>query len=126
MTPATERTDRDLPRLAFFALGALFFGLAVADRLVALFAVFGSLVLTIFLAWLLAFLVVPLVDSLVRRLHLRRGIAVAIAADQAEEMFESEQAARASMDGPPELPLVGGPLVPKRRAPGPAANDMAS
>jgi predicted PurR-regulated permease PerM len=76
---ATEPAHRDLPRLAFFALGAMFFGLAVADRLVALFAGFSSLVLTIFLAWLLAFLIVPLVDGLVRRLHLPRGIAVALA-----------------------------------------------
>jgi predicted PurR-regulated permease PerM len=79
MTPAAEPTHRDLPRLAFFALGAMFFGLAVADRLVTLFAGFSSLVLTIFLAWLLAFLIVPLVDGLVRRLHLRRGIAIVIA-----------------------------------------------
>lgn len=77
--PTAPPPHRDLPRLAFFSLGAAFFGLAVADRLIALFAGFSSLVITIFLAWLLAFLVVPVVDALERRLGLRRGLAVAIA-----------------------------------------------
>ena len=78
-SPATRPRSRDLPRLAFFALGAAFFGLSLADRLVALLGGFSALVLTIFLAWLLAFLIVPLVEGLVRRLHLRRGLAIAIA-----------------------------------------------
>ena len=76
-TPAQQHADRDLPRLAFFALGAAFFGLAVLDRFVALFVGFSSLLLTIFLAWLLAFLISPLVDGLVRRFRLRRGLAIA-------------------------------------------------
>jgi predicted PurR-regulated permease PerM len=76
--PAQQPADRDLPRLAFFTLGAAFFGLAVLDRFVALFVGFSSLLLTIFLAWLLAFLISPMVDGLVHRLRLRRGLAIAV------------------------------------------------
>jgi predicted PurR-regulated permease PerM len=78
-SPATQPRSRDLPRLAFFALGAAFFGLSLADRLVGVLSGFSALVLTIFLAWLVAFLIVPLVEGLVRRLHLRRGLAIAAA-----------------------------------------------
>jgi predicted PurR-regulated permease PerM len=63
---------------AFFALGALFFGLAVADRLLAVAAGFTSIILTVFLAWLLAFLVAPAVDATQRRLGIGRGKAVAL------------------------------------------------
>ena len=66
-------------RIAFLGLGAVFFGLAVLDRILALFAGFSSLLLTIFLTWLLAFLISPLVDSLDRRLPRGRGLAVAVA-----------------------------------------------
>ena len=52
--------------------------------------------------------------------------AVSIAADQAEEILESEQVEQESAHGPRELPLVGGALVPNRHTPGAAANDMAS
>ncbi len=76
---AGQPRSLDLPRLAFFALGAAFFGFALADRLVALLAAFSWLVLTIFLAWLLAFLIVPLVEGLVRRLRLPRAVAIAAA-----------------------------------------------
>jgi predicted PurR-regulated permease PerM len=77
-SPGQQPADRDRPRLAFFALGAAFFGLAVLDRVLAVFAGFSTLLLTIFLAWLLAFLIAPLVDGLVLRLHLRRGLAIAV------------------------------------------------
>jgi predicted PurR-regulated permease PerM len=63
---------------AFFALGALFFGLAVADRLLAVAAGFTSIILTVFLAWLLAFLVAPAVDATQQRLGIGRGKAVAL------------------------------------------------
>ncbi len=77
--PADPLADRERPRVAFFALGALFFGLAVLDRVLGLFAGFSSLVLTVFLTWLLAFLISPLVNGLERRLPLGRGLAVAVA-----------------------------------------------
>ena len=80
MTPATgEPQERDSLRAVFLASGALFFGLAVLDRVVAVFAVFSSLLLTIFAAWLLAFLIGPLVEGLVRRWHMRRGLAIGAA-----------------------------------------------
>jgi predicted PurR-regulated permease PerM len=78
-TPADQPPDRDTLRVAFFALGAAFFGIAVLDRVLALFVGFSSLLLTIFLTWLLAFLIGPLVSSLDRRLPFGRGLAVAVA-----------------------------------------------
>jgi predicted PurR-regulated permease PerM len=62
--------------VAFFALGTLFFAFMVADRLIALAVGFSSLLLTIFLAWLLVFLVAPAVDVTQRRLGIGRGPAV--------------------------------------------------
>jgi predicted PurR-regulated permease PerM len=66
-------------RVAFLALGAVFFGLGVLERLTAVLAGFSTLLLTIFLAWLLAFLISPLVDALARRLHLGRRPAIVVA-----------------------------------------------
>jgi predicted PurR-regulated permease PerM len=63
---------------AFFVLGSLFFGLAIADRLVTLATGFSAILLTIFLAWLLTFLVSPAVDATHRRLRIGRGKAVAL------------------------------------------------
>jgi predicted PurR-regulated permease PerM len=74
-----EPRDRDVLRAAFLASGALFFGLAVLDRALAVVAVFSSLLLTIFAAWLLAFMIGPLVDGLERRWHLPRGLAIGAA-----------------------------------------------
>ena len=80
MTPTTgQSSDRDTLRVVFLASGALFFGLAVLDRVLAVFAGFSSLLLTIFVAWLLAFLISPLVDGLVHRWHMRRGLAIGAA-----------------------------------------------
>jgi predicted PurR-regulated permease PerM len=78
-TPAGRPADRDTLRVAFFALGAAFFGIAVLDRVVAIAGGFSSLLLTLFLTWLLAFLIGPLVSGLERRLPLGRGLAVAVA-----------------------------------------------
>ena len=78
-TPTDRRPDRDTLRIAFFALGAAFFGFAVLDRAFALVVSFSSLVLTVFLTWLLAFLISPLVDGLERRLPFGRALAVAVA-----------------------------------------------
>lgn len=80
MTPTTgQPRDRDALRVAFLASGALFFGLALLDRVLVVFTVFSSLLLTIFVAWLLAFLIGPLIEALVRRLHLPRALAIAAA-----------------------------------------------
>jgi predicted PurR-regulated permease PerM len=78
-TPADQPADRDTLRVAFFALGAAFFGIAVLDRVLAIAGGFSSLLLTLFLTWLLAFLIGPLVSSLDRRLPLGRGLAVGVA-----------------------------------------------
>lgn len=78
-TPADPPSDRDTLRIAFLTLGAMFFGIAVLDRVLAIAGGFSSLLLTIFLTWLLAFLISPLVSSLDRRLPLGRGLAVAVA-----------------------------------------------
>lgn len=78
-TPADQPSNPDTLRVAFLALGAVFFGIAVLDRVLALFVSFSSLLLTLFLTWLLAFLISPVVSSLDRRLPLGRGLAVAVA-----------------------------------------------
>jgi predicted PurR-regulated permease PerM len=77
--PGQTPPERDALRVAFFALGAVFFGIAVLDRVFAIAGGFSSLLLTVFLTWLLAFLIGPLVDALDRRLPLGRGLAVAVA-----------------------------------------------
>ena len=77
--PGQTSPERDTLRVAFLALGAVFFGIAVLDRVLALLGGFSSLVLTVFLTWLLVFLIGPLVDALDRRLPLGRGLAVAVA-----------------------------------------------
>ena len=80
MTTSADRpSDRDTLRVVFLVLGATFFGLAVLDRVLALLVGFSSLLLTLFLTWLLVFLINPAVDSLDRRLPLGRGLAVAAA-----------------------------------------------
>ena len=45
-TPADQPSNRDPLRLAFFALGAAFFGIAVLDRILAIAGGFSSLLLT--------------------------------------------------------------------------------
>jgi predicted PurR-regulated permease PerM len=77
--PGHTPAERDTLRVAFFALGAVFFGIAVLDRVLAIAGGFSSLLLTVFLTWLLAFLIGPLVDALDHRLPLGRGLAVAVA-----------------------------------------------
>ncbi len=75
----SETSDRDRLRVAFLVLGALFFGIAVLDRVLGLLVGFSTLLLTIFLTWLFAFLIGPLVTWLDKRLPLGRGLAVAVA-----------------------------------------------
>ena len=68
------------PRLItiFLVLGSLLFGLLVIDRVITIAGGFSSILLVIFLAWLLSFLVAQAADGLRRRLGVRRGIAIAI------------------------------------------------
>jgi predicted PurR-regulated permease PerM len=63
-------------RNLFLGLGAAFFGLALLDRLLGVFAEFSSILLICFLTWLFAFLMKPLVDALDRRLPSGRGVAI--------------------------------------------------
>jgi predicted PurR-regulated permease PerM len=57
----------------FLALGSLYFGLLLADRLVGVLSGFASIFLILFLAWLLAFVMSPLVAWLEDRLDAPRG-----------------------------------------------------
>ena len=68
------------PRLttAFLVLGSLFFGLAIADRLLGIVGGFSSILQTIFLAWLLAFILAPTVDLVQERLRIGRGRAIVL------------------------------------------------
>jgi predicted PurR-regulated permease PerM len=75
---ADPQAGRGRLATAFFALGALFFGLVLADRLLALATGFRSILLTVFFAWLLTFLVAPAVAATQRRLGIGRGKAVAL------------------------------------------------
>ena len=52
----------------FLGLGSLFFGLALFDRASSLIGIFSTLLLMLFLAWFLAFLVTPVVDAFHDRL----------------------------------------------------------
>ena len=56
----------------FFALGSAYFGFLLAERLLGFVGGFGSILLILFLAWLLAFVMSPLVVGLERRLDLPR------------------------------------------------------
>ncbi|MBF6606975.1 MAG: AI-2E family transporter [Chloroflexi bacterium] len=78
-TPARRRRRAPARATAtFFVLGSLFFGLAAAGQLVAIAVGFSSILLIIFFAWLLVFLVAPAVDTAHRRLRIGRGKAIAI------------------------------------------------
>jgi predicted PurR-regulated permease PerM len=56
----------------FLALGSAYFAFLLLDRLVGFVGGFASIVLILFLAWLLAFVMSPLVAGLERRLDLPR------------------------------------------------------
>ncbi|MDP9272541.1 MAG: AI-2E family transporter [Chloroflexota bacterium] len=65
--------------LAFLILGSGYFGFLLAERVVAFLGGFSSILLIVFLAWLLAFVISPLVRTLNERVGLPRGISAAIA-----------------------------------------------
>jgi predicted PurR-regulated permease PerM len=66
-------------RFGFFVLGTVYIGLLLVDFLVnRVLADFSQIGLILFLAWLLAFVLSPLVDLAARRFQLRRGAAAAL------------------------------------------------
>jgi predicted PurR-regulated permease PerM len=71
---------RSLRRLAtiFFATGSAVFIALIVERFVAFAGAFSGIAVICFLAWLLAFVVSPLVDGAVHRLRLGRGLAVGL------------------------------------------------
>jgi putative NADH-flavin reductase len=60
-------------------LGSLFFGLTVVDRIVTIAGGFGSILLVVFLAWLLSFLVAQAADAIRRRSGIGRGKSIVLA-----------------------------------------------
>lgn len=57
----------------FLLLGSVYFGFLLVERLLEFIGGFGSIFLILFLAWLLAFVMSPVVVGLERRLDLPRG-----------------------------------------------------
>ena len=62
--------------LVFLALGSGYFGLLLADRVIGVLGGFASILLILFLAWLLAFVLSPVVAWLEDRLNLPRPAVV--------------------------------------------------
>ena len=62
--------------LLFLVLGSLYFGLLLLDRVIGVLGGFASILLVLFLAWLLAFVMSPLVAWLEERLGAPRGVVV--------------------------------------------------
>jgi predicted PurR-regulated permease PerM len=62
----------------FFVTGSVVFVLLILERFLTLVSAFSGIVMICFLAWLLAFIVSPVVDGAAKRLHLGRGIAVGL------------------------------------------------
>ena len=58
--------------VVFLALGSAYFAFLVLERVLALAAGFGTILLILFLAWLLAFVMSALVAGLEERIHLPR------------------------------------------------------
>jgi predicted PurR-regulated permease PerM len=74
------RPAHSLRRLAtiFFAAGSVVFLLLIVQQAVAVAGAFSEIFMICFLAWLLAFVVSPLVDGAASRLHLGRSKAVGL------------------------------------------------
>ncbi len=60
----------------FLALGSAYFGFLLAERVLGFVGGFGSILLILFLAWLLSFVMSPLVAGLHRRMDLPRPFVV--------------------------------------------------
>jgi predicted PurR-regulated permease PerM len=63
--------------LVFLILGSGYFGLLLADRLLTVIGGFASIGIIVFLAWLLAFVLAPLVAWLEDQINAPRGVVVA-------------------------------------------------
>jgi predicted PurR-regulated permease PerM len=71
---------RERRLLAIFLItGSVYFGLLALGMVVDLLAQFGDILIAIFLAWLLAFLISPLVHRIQKELEIGRGAAVGAA-----------------------------------------------
>ena len=62
--------------VVFLVLGSAYFGFLLLERIIGLVGGFGQIVLIIFLAWLLAFVMAPVVSGLEERIGLPRPVAV--------------------------------------------------
>ncbi len=62
--------------LIFLGLGSAYFALLLADRLVSIMSGFGAIFLVVFLAWLLAFVMSPLVATIEDRFDAPRPLVV--------------------------------------------------
>ena len=65
--------------LAFLILGSTYFGILLIGQLFAVLSGFSQIILIVFLAWLLAFVISPVARFLDERLPLRRSTAVVVA-----------------------------------------------
>ena len=65
--------------LAFLILGSLYFAILVVQQSIHFLGGFSSILLVLFLAWLLAFVMAPVVGYLEQRLGLHRALAASIA-----------------------------------------------
>ena len=76
----TMRPATNLRRMAtiFFVTGSAVFVLLIAERFLTVVSAFSGIGMICFLAWLLAFVVSPVVDWAANRLHLGRGLAVGL------------------------------------------------
>ena len=63
--------------VVFLVLGSAYFGFLLAERILGFVGGFGTVLLILFLAWLLAFVMAPVVATLERRLELPRSAVVA-------------------------------------------------
>lgn len=64
--------------IAFLALGSAYFGLLLADRILSVLGGFSQILLILFLAWLLAFVIAPVVGALQASLNLPRAVVTAL------------------------------------------------
>jgi predicted PurR-regulated permease PerM len=64
--------------LAFLVLGSIYFGLLALDQILAVLGGFSSIFIVLFMAWLLAFVLSPLIRFLGELLPFPRGVVVAI------------------------------------------------
>lgn len=75
--PATGIGPRERRWLVLFlVLGSAYFGMLLVERVLGVVGGFGTILLILFLAWLLAFVMAPVVSGLERRLQAPRGAVV--------------------------------------------------